>query len=69
MNQDLITSKHRVVPVLLSSQFALLTDQTRSVQDRGVQMVPRKWAEFGQCLIFTFAQSVDRKALWTPPMK
>lgn len=32
MDQDLITLKHRAVPVLLRSQFAFLTDQTRSAQ-------------------------------------
>lgn len=40
MDQDLITSKHRAVPVLLDSQLAFLTGQTGSVRNICVEMGP-----------------------------
>lgn len=40
MDQDLTTSKHRTVSVLLDSQFAFLTGQTGSVQNICVEMGP-----------------------------
>lgn len=40
MDQDLTTSKHRAVPVLLDSQFAFLRGQTGLIQSICVEMGP-----------------------------
>lgn len=70
MDQDLTTSKHRAVPILLDSQLVFLAGQARSVQNMcGDGASSQGNREFGQYLILMLAQSVvKRKALWTPLM-